>query len=288
MTNKILCVGLSTVDIQFLVDSYPGANQKQKAKQNEIHVGGPATNASIAAAHLGSEVTLVTPVGKNHLSRFIRSDIEHHKVELLDPVSDIKTDPIFASIITTEHSGERSIVSYHPPKVLVENFIGHDIDFNIDIALFDGFYTELAIPLAKICREKGIVTCFDGGSWKPGLEDLLSYIDFALCSNDFHPPGCKIKTDVFHFLRIKGCKEIAITQGHKEILYNQNGSISTIEVNEVDAVDTLGAGDIFHGAFCHFYQPEKTFEQIVAEASEVASHSCKYFGTREWMRGNDN
>ena len=288
MSNKILCVGLSTVDIQFLVDSYPGANQKQKAKRNEIYVGGPATNAAIAAAHLGSDVTLITPVGKNHLTRFIQNDIERHKVKLLDPIHDINADPIFASIVTTEHSGERSIVSYHPPKVLVNNFIDHELTFDFDIALFDGFYPELAVPLAKLCREKGITTCFDGGSWKPGLEDLLQYIDFALCSNDFYPPACESKMDVFHYLKDKGCREIAITQGHKEILYKQNGSIETIEVTEVEAVDTLGAGDIFHGAFVHFYNIDIPFEDIVSKASEVASHSCKYFGTREWMEKNDN
>lgn len=284
MANKILCVGLSTVDIQFLVDAYPGANQKQKAKRNEIHVGGPATNAAIAAAHLGSQVNLITPVGKNHLSGFIADDIKRHKVTLIDPIHHINADPIFASIITTEHSGERSIVSYHPPKVLVEDFIDHEITFDFDIALFDGFYPELAIPLAEACREKGIATCFDGGSWKPGLDELLNFIDFALCSNDFYPLDCNTKKDVFHFLKNKGCKEIAITQGHKEILYKQNGSIGTIDVTEVDTIDTLGAGDIFHGAFCHFFHPDGSFEETITKASEVASHSCKYFGTREWMR----
>ena len=288
MSNKILCIGLNTVDIQFLVEAFPEANKKQKAKRNQIHVGGPATNAAIAAAHLGSQVTLVSPVGKNTLTEFIQKDIEHHHVNLIDALKETPADPVFASIITTEHSGERSIVSYHPPKIAVKNFMAHNIQFDFDIALFDGFYPELAIPLAKKCRELGIPTCFDGGSWKPGLDELLGYIDFALCSDDFYPPECSSKRDIFQFLNEKGCKEIAITQGHKEIIYKQDRSIETIDVTEVDVVDTLGAGDIFHGAFCHFFKPDRTFKKIIVQASEIASHSCKYFGTRDWMKANDD
>jgi len=57
-----------------------------------------------------------------------------------------------------------------------------------------------------------------------------------------------------------------------------------IEDGDLSApVDTLGAGDIFHGAFCHFILQE-SWEDALGKAAEVASHSCRYFGTREWMK----
>ncbi|NET50891.1 MAG: sugar kinase, partial [Merismopedia sp. SIO2A8] len=46
--------------------------------------------------------------------------------------------------------------------------------------------------------------------------------------------------------------------------------------------DTLGAGDIFHGAFCHYILQQNFTESLVA-AAEIASNSCKFFGTRRWM-----
>ena len=65
-------VGLSTIDIVYGVDEFPAANSKIEAKSQEVLVGGPATNAAIAFAHLGGEATLVTAVGRNSLAAVVR------------------------------------------------------------------------------------------------------------------------------------------------------------------------------------------------------------------------
>jgi sugar/nucleoside kinase (ribokinase family) len=45
----------------------------------------------------------------------------------------------------------------------------------------------------------------------------------------------------------------------------------------------MGAGDIFHGAFCHYILQE-SFPDAIASAAKIASHSCQFFGTRRWMQ----
>ncbi|MCG8697539.1 MAG: PfkB family carbohydrate kinase [Bacteroidales bacterium] len=279
--NKILCIGLNTVDLQFLVDIYPDSNSKVKASKNEIFAGGPATNAAITAAFLGSRVTLLSPIGKHSLSEFIKDDIIKHNVDLIDPIENQESKPIFASIITTENSGERTIFSYHPPKQQFECEVAEILNTDYDIVLFDGFYPELAIPFAKNFRDKGITTVLDGGSWKPGLDELLQYIDIAICSDDFYPPNCSTKSEVFHMLDSYHVKLKAITQGDDHILAEYGKTNELINVQKVDVVDTLGAGDIVHGAFCHYFQGD--FISALQDASQVASFSCSYFGTREWM-----
>jgi sugar/nucleoside kinase (ribokinase family) len=65
-----------------------------------------------------------------------------------------------------------------------------------------------------------------------------------------------------------------------EISSNKTG---TINVPTIEAVDTLGAGDIFHGAFCHYILQE-TFTDALKQAANIAANSCQFFGTRRWMQ----
>lgn len=283
---KALFVGLNTVDLQFFVKDYPRENTKTKAHRNEIAAGGPATNAAITAAFLGANATLVTPIGKHALNRLIADDIVKHNVRLIDPIENIDANPIFASIISNELTGERTICSYHPkPNVnilLQELCLGSLESYNI--ALFDGFYLDLSIVLAKALKEKGVTTVLDGGSWKPGLEDLLPYIDIAICSNDFSVPQAKTKYDNYAYFNEIGITKLAITQGEKPILVRNGIKTSELEVKKINAIDTLGAGDIFHGAFCYYYAFQPNFDLALTNAAKIAGISCQYHGTRSWMK----
>lgn len=283
---KALFVGLNTVDLQFFVKGYPEANTKTKAHRNEVAAGGPATNASLVCAKLGADTTLVSPIGKHSLSRFLSDDIQNHHVKLIDPIDSIESKPVFASIISDELNGERTIFSYHPEnshKKLLEELDIEDLD-SFDIVLFDGFYPDLAIPIAKYLQEKGITTVLDGGSWKPALRELLPYIDIAICSNDFFPPQTSSKEDVFKKLKKWGVKEIAITRGEKPILYSMSAGIEAIKIKHTEVVDSLGAGDFFHGAFCYYFACENHFGKALQKASEIASLSCQFHGTRNWLK----
>lgn len=288
MTNgpvKILFVGLNTIDLQFLVTTFPKANTKTKAHRNEIAAGGPATNAAIACSALGSKSGLVTPVGQHTLAQFIKDDIIHYGVKHIDPLEGESNKPIFASIISDETNGERTIFSYHPE----ENKRLSEIKFKlssfegIELALFDGFYPEISIPLARECKNAGITTVLDGGSWKPRMKELIPYIDIAICSNDFSPPGIESKRDISEFLFNLGVKHVAVTRGEQSILVINKKNITEIDVPTIKAIDTLGAGDIFHGAFCHYYVNRPNFEEALLNASFIAAKSCTYHGTRNWI-----
>ncbi len=283
---RALFVGLNTVDLQFFVNGFPQSNTKTKAHNNEIAAGGPATNAAITCAFLGAETTLITPIGKHSLSRFITDDINNHQVRLIDPIENIESKPIFASIITDEINGERTVFSYHPErndKLLLEELRLNNLS-KFNIALFDGFYPELSTSLAKQLKKLGVTTVLDGGSWKPGIEDLLPYIDIAICSNDFKAPKSKNHLDTANTLSNFGVEQIAFTRGENSILYFKNHHRKEIEVANCGAIDTLGAGDIFHGAFCYYYAFKPNFDIALQNASSIASVSCQHRGTRSWMK----
>jgi sugar/nucleoside kinase (ribokinase family) len=116
------------------------------------------------------------------------------------------------------------------------------------------------------------------------MEELLKSVHTAICSADFLPPGCASRDAVIEYLKSRGVANIAITDGAKAIHFVSGQSSGTIGVPQVEVVDTMGAGDIFHGAYCFFASTEHGFIESLAEATKVASESCRYAGTREWMK----
>jgi len=278
---KGLFWGLLTIDLHFFTDHYPVENSKIKAKRFDSYIGGPATNAALTFNNLGGSAKLITSIGENHFNSMVQQDIGQYNIEVKDLMADRKVDPVFASIITNEASGERTIFSYHPPKLAFNEMIKTSFDF--DIALFDGFYIETAIAKARECKDHGITTVLDGGSWKIKTDELLRYIDIAICSEDFIPPGVTQQEDVTAFLINKGVKKIAITRGNKPIIANEGEVNLLVEVPKTDVVDTLGAGDIFHGAFCYYYLKNIGSMGSLEKAAQIASHSCEFHGPRSWM-----
>jgi sugar/nucleoside kinase (ribokinase family) len=280
--NRILFVGLNTVDIQLVVPDYPEPNTKTKASRCIIYPGGPATNAAVTCAHVGEKVDLFTPVGKHAFTDFILEDIRKFGIHIIDPVSYDYSDPVFASIVSSENNGDCTVFLYHPQ---IQYNIYDDINFELNInklVMFDGYYPEFALPLVKRCKERNICTVLDGGSWKSCLAELLYYVDVALCSNDFQPPGVKENGEIIKYMQNKGVKLCAITRGNESILYAEGKVKSEIDTSPVDSVDTLGAGDVFHGAFCYYYSNGFNFTESLKKASYIAGESCKSLGTRQW------
>jgi sugar/nucleoside kinase (ribokinase family) len=278
---KGLFWGLLTIDLHFFTDHYPNENSKVKARNFTSYIGGPATNAAITFRHLGAQTQLTTSVGINAFRAMVFDELRHYGVDIYDLKSSERAEPVFASIITNESNGTRTIFSYHPKETVRQPV--KIIDPDADIALFDGFYMKSAIAAAKRCRELGIVTVFDGGSWKSGAEELLKYIDIAICSTDFLPSGITNVDEVTEYLLKKGVQKTAITRGEKPIITNEGEVNFLVEVPKTDAVDSLGAGDIFHGAFCFFYAKTGNFSLSLEKASQIASFSCQFAGPRTWM-----
>ncbi|ODR99384.1 hypothetical protein AUC68_05275 [Methyloceanibacter methanicus] len=148
------------------------------------------------------------------------------------------------------------------------------------IILVDGFVPEIALRIVRKAKERGIPIVFDGGSWKASTSELLPFVDYAIVSERFRPPGVN-EPDVIDAIHDFGPKAVAVTRGGQSIFWSLGDARGTIELTSIVAVDTLGAGDIFHGAFC--YRFEGDFVKSLEFAAKVSAESCRYVGTREWI-----
>ena len=89
--------------------------------------------------------------------------------------------------------------------------------------------------------------------------------------------------NVMAYLDRQGVRYRAITRGERPLLYRTPEDNGEIAIEAVEVVDTLGAGDILHGAFCYYYAKDHQFVPALLHASQVATLSCQAFGTRSWM-----
>jgi sugar/nucleoside kinase (ribokinase family) len=289
MTNHGLFVGLVTLDLIYLAQSPPKNNQKIVATDYIVAAGGPATNAAIAFSHLGNTdttrnlSTLLGIVGSHPLTQLIRGDLQKYGVAINDLDPTTNNPPPVSSIIVTQASGERAVVSINAVKTqAARQAISPEILQNMDIVLIDGHQMAVGIEIAQRAKAKNIPIVIDGGSWKPGFEKVLPLVDYAICSASFFPPNCYTQEEVFAYLTQLGIPHIAITHGEKPIQYLTLGKTGVVDVPKTQAADTLGAGDIFHGAFCHYILREN-FIDALASAAKIAAFSCQFFGTRRWM-----
>lgn len=281
--HKGLFLGLTTADIIYYLPHHPRNNQKLKAERQMSFAGGPATNAAVAFAAFGNQATLVSGLGRHPLAHVPKMDLADQQVHLIDCSDQPRRPPILSSILVDLSTGERSIVySNTDLRKLRSDAVNETLLEDTDILMLDGYFLPQAIQLARWARPLHIPVVLDGGSWKEGLEELLPLIDYAICSDDFYPPGCTDKTELIDSLRGHGLRRIAITRGDNLILAHQDGSTVEVPVMPVQAVDTLGAGDILHGAFCHYILGQD-FLLSLERAAEVATMSCTSLGTRAWI-----
>jgi len=294
--NHGLFIGLTTLDCLYQAERPPAADEKIVANKALLVSGGPATNAAVAFTQLGgttgNKATLLSAVGTHPITSLLREDLHTHGVTIADLTPQKLSPPPVSSIVVSQDTGDRAVVAGNAVDIQVAaSEASTDILLGIDVVLIDGHQMAVSAQIAAWAKAQQIPVVVDAGSWKPDFETVLEKADVVIASANFFPPACQTTDEVFEYLKGLGVAQMAITRGEQPILYREYKTQSEtsgeakgeIEVPSIRAVDTLGAGDIFHGAFCHFYLTH-TFEEALLKASRSASFACQYWGTRDWTK----
>jgi len=271
----ILFVGRSTFDLGYVCPAFPAENGKLSATRFWAGAGGCALNAAVTARALGSTVRLLTLLGTGPFAEAVRAELMRYDVAVEDFAPGAEVLPV-SSIVVVPGNASRTIVDQQPPQNPSRE---PDLDALLaeaTLVLTDGFLPSLAIPLCREAQARGIPVVLDGGSWKPWSAELMPHIDRAVVSERFRP-------DTLEAIRALGPGQVAITRGERPIEWSDGSRSGKIAPPQVDALDTLGAGDVFHGAFCHYFAARADFPQALASAAEIAAESCRYYGPRGWI-----
>lgn len=310
-----LFIGLAVLDVIQLVDAPPGPDEKIVALDQAVAAGGPAANAAVAFAALGGRALLAAPVGAGPLAELIRADLTACGVELIDCAAAptargaAAAGPSVSSCTISAATGERSVVSTNArarpdpaPLSALSDAVAAGAPAP-DVVLIDGHNPPLARAGLDLAERVGALRLMDAGSWKDDAADLPGRCDVVAPSARFHPPGpagaLREPADVAAWLRGRGAGAVVLTRGSAPVLWWCGERSGSAAPPAVEAVDTLGAGDVFHGALALALAralPGRRFggggeariapaalADAVASACAVAAASTEHFGTRAWI-----
>ena len=143
------------------------------------------------------------------------------------------------------------------------------------MVLLDGHHPNLALAVAKAANAAGVPVVLDAGSWKPVLDELLPLVDVAACSAHFTAPEPG--------LHQRGVPTVITTAGPGPVRWSTaDGSSGEVPVPAVEARDTLGAGDVWHGALAVAVARGPSVTDRIRFANEVAAERVRFVGPRSW------
>ncbi len=290
-----VCVGITVLDVVQRVAQRPRWGVKSVATSVEIAAGGPAANAAVTAARLLGSARLITAVGDSPQAELVRADLARHGVEVIDCAPTGWSMPVSTCIV--EDAGERTVVAVgatdspvelsDPARALVRQASG---------ILVDGHHPRAALEALEL-RDEGCVAVLDAGSAKPHVEGWLPLIDVAAGSADYAAGlGLDLAGALAHVLSA-GAGAGVMTDGANPLCWAQGdpGPQSPGGSGEpgrqptwltppaVTAVDTLGAGDAFHGGLLAALVAGLPLEAAVGLAAQVASTRVAQIGARGWL-----
>lgn len=275
-------VGLTTLDVVHRARRAPGPNEKATAERQDLAAGGPAANAAVVFAALGGRARLVTALGTGPAAAIARADLMAHGVEVVDLAQGSALDLGISAIRVDVLTGDRSVLSMDAAAADLP--APDDTTTLLDgceVALFDGHHPRVAARLAAAAQASQIPVVIDAGRWKPVMTDLLSRASTVIASADFRladgtAPG--------RLGDSSGVPQWAVTHGAGPVEWWTDEAAGQVEVPAVDAVDTLGAGDAFHGAFAYAgVRGPAAFADQLADAAAVAALRCSVVGPRDWL-----
>jgi len=288
-TAHVLFAGRTTVDAVYRLDRFPEEDSKVFARAFRVAPGGPACKAAITHAMLGGRASLVSAVGGGPWAAFVRAELDRRKVELIDLAKGMQYETPLSTVMVSAEGATRTIVN--PPLQNVPlNTPGPDWIPSFGdapaVALSDGFYLAEVIPLLAACRDAGAGICLDGGSWKPRTDELAPLLKYAICSERFAAPGKTADpAATVEWFAERGVPHVAVTQGQRPIIGLDRGRQFEIDIQQANVVDTLGAGDVLHGAFCFYSASGLGFEEALRRAAGVATRSCMGMGIETALSG---
>lgn len=281
---RVICLGLSALDITWQVQALPEGGGKTRADDVREGGGGMAANAAAAAAKLGAQVQFWGRAGEDSAGHEMKSQLATLGVD----VSHFK---LFAgarsslSGIVVDKRGERMIVNFRGADLPIDPaWLPLEALGRTDAVLADPRWPEGALALFSAARERALPTVLDGDVADAAIFDLLlPHTDYAV----FSEPGLAgYATDAGNvdeqlaFALSRGCKLAAVTLGERGVRWADAAGQHALAAFEVNAIDTTGAGDVFHGALAFALGAQWPVRRAFQFSAAVAAIKCTRPGGR--------
>src|SRR5262245_58584832 len=279
---RVLCIGMPVRDLIYHIKELPGRGEKVPAQKFEEIAGGNAPNAGIGIARLGGRVLLSGPMGDPSetsseyvVDQLAKEGIETNLIRVpgaVTPSSNVMIDP----------SGERTIVTYRDPKLWgVKLPEPSELLQDCAALLAENRCASFATELCVEASRRNIPVVLDGDvvmSMREGVLSIASHVIFSAealtqtaGTQDLETALRRIAEQTKAFL--------AVTRGAQGMMWlDDTGKVQTMPTFPVHTVETLGAGDVCHGAFALAVAERMGITEAMRFASAAAALKCTRHG----------
>lgn len=245
--KTIQVCGISTLDIVHTLDSMPSKPEKYVSGDATMVVGGCAANAAIAIARLGGNATLVSRVGEDQAGQLILNQLQHEGVDCSQIAVTENARTPFSSILV-DASGERQIVNFRG-RHLQETHRADGGENTVHATLVDSRWMSAAMNALELANRSDIPGIIDAEPpISDELLDLATHIAFSR-QGLLQYTGQNTIDSGLRSASMRHDKWICVTDGDQGCFTIDADVITRIPALDVPVVDTLGAGDVWHGAF---------------------------------------
>ncbi len=277
----VLCLGISVLDYLFQVDAMPTRPEKYRAHAMAEVGGGIAANAAVAVARQGGRARLITRLGEDALGRTI---LDQLAAEGVDVAGSRRFPGVTSqlSCVLVDRAGERLIVSYSDPAMPDgTEWLPQALPDDVDAALGDTRWQAGSKHLMQVARQSGKPAVMDIDR-KPDDPRLIDSCSHAALSAQaaVEMTGETDPRAALAALAARHTVWLAVTDGENGVWWTDAGAISHTPAFRVEVKDTLGAGDVWHGAFALGLGEGMAEARAVRYASAVAALKCMRFGGR--------
>jgi len=249
-----------------------------------IQCGGPASTALVTLSRLGIRTSFLGSLSDDSRGIEIVKELKKEKVDS----TFLKITPGYTSqfaFIAITENGNRTIF-WH--RGSVPHLRPRDVTLSpfskAKILHLDSLMIEAAQEAAQQAKNMGLTIVMDAGTMREGSQELISIVDVLIASERFAEPlvgDIAPPEKALEVLHALGPKEVIITLGSKGSIGLSGKEINLQKAFPIDAVDTTGAGDVYHGAYIYGLLQGWDMQNCMRFASAASAIKCRHIGARK-------
>ena len=277
-------VGLNATDTLILLPRFPAYAGKVAFDEEILSPGGQVASAMVTCARLGLRVKYIGTVGDDERGRVQMESLRGSGINLDDVEIRANCANQTAYILIDRSTGERTVLwRRHDCLRLDPQAITEQAILSARLLHIDAHDTLAVARAAEIARKHGIPVTVDVDTIYHGFDRVLPNVDYLVASSEF-PIQWTNEPDPFKALEtIQNEYKIpvaAMTLGAHGSLARVDGRFVYSPAFVVNCVDTTGAGDVFHGAFCYAVLQKMPMREALEFSNAMAALNCTALGAR--------
>lgn len=287
----VLVIGSNVMDLISYVDRLPHKGETVEAPSFEMGFGGKGANQAVAASRLGARVAMLTCVGNDNFGVETRANFVANHIDISGVLTGHQSNGV-APIFVESNGDNRILIVQGANTELTPEVLLDKIDL-IKRAKVIVLQQEVPMPTnikaIHLAKKYNIPIIYNPAPAHKLPLDVLPAVDYLIPNESELTAITKMPVSTVQETKAAarrllsfGVANVIVTMGNRGALWITAGQEATlVDGQDVNAIDTTGAGDAFVGAFAHYFARGESLETAIIQANAYAALSVMTRGTQK-------